>query len=68
MVLKGNIAYAQDLQNRHVVIKVVQAQTDEYCILRFLHEQKPEILKENCIIPVLDLLPIKGFYFAVMPR
>ncbi|PPQ88578.1 hypothetical protein CVT25_009958 [Psilocybe cyanescens] len=65
---KGKIAYAQDSLNRHVVIKIVPLESHEYRILRFLHQQRPETLKENCIIPVLDMLPIEGFCFVVMPR
>ncbi|KAH9477423.1 hypothetical protein JR316_0009636 [Psilocybe cubensis] len=62
--IKGNIAYAQDVQNRHVVIKIVPKHTEEYRILRFLHAQKLDTLKENGILPVLDLLPTEGYYFA----
>ncbi|PPQ78844.1 hypothetical protein CVT25_010630 [Psilocybe cyanescens] len=65
---RGKIAYAQDSLNRHVVIKIVPAGTEEYRILRFLNEQKLETLKDNCVIPVLDLLPVEGFWFVVMPR
>ncbi|PPQ86316.1 hypothetical protein CVT25_005617 [Psilocybe cyanescens] len=64
----GKVAFAQDSLNRHVAIKIVRAETDEYRILHFLSQQKLETLKENCVIPVLDLLPIEGFWFAVMPR
>lgn len=46
----------------------MRTETDEYRILHFLSQQRPEILKENCVIPVFDMLPIEGFYFVVMPR
>ncbi|PPQ80617.1 hypothetical protein CVT25_001646, partial [Psilocybe cyanescens] len=64
----GKVAFAQDSLNQHVAIKIVRAETDEYRILQFLSQQKLETLKENCIIPVLDLLPVEGFWFVVMPR
>ncbi|KIM35890.1 hypothetical protein M413DRAFT_449518 [Hebeloma cylindrosporum] len=64
----GAILYAQDSQNRHVAIKLVRDGTDELRILRFLSEQNLETLKENCVIPVLDIFPADGFWFAVMPR
>ena len=46
----------------------MRANSDEYRILRFLKEQNLETLQENCVIPVLDLLPANGFWLAVMPR
>lgn len=60
--------FAQDALKRHVAIKLVRDNTDEYRVLRFLTQQDPSMLKENCVIPVLDLLPTEGFWFAVMPR
>uniref|UniRef100_A0A8H7XM71 Uncharacterized protein n=1 Tax=Psilocybe cubensis TaxID=181762 RepID=A0A8H7XM71_PSICU len=64
----GKIAFAQDSLKRHVAIKLVRDDTEEYRVLRFLSQQSMDVLKANCIIPVLDLLPIEGFWFAVMPR
>ncbi|KDR82383.1 hypothetical protein GALMADRAFT_237664 [Galerina marginata CBS 339.88] len=64
----GNVAFAQDSLGRHVAIKIVENNSDEYRILGFLSQQSLEELKENCIIPVLELLSIDGFCFAVMPR
>ncbi|PPR07269.1 hypothetical protein CVT26_012429 [Gymnopilus dilepis] len=64
----GKVAFAQDSRHRHVAIKIVQDGTDEYRILRFLSEQPLDVLEANCILPVLELLPIEGFWFAVMPR
>uniref|UniRef100_A0A8H8CDK7 Protein kinase domain-containing protein n=1 Tax=Psilocybe cubensis TaxID=181762 RepID=A0A8H8CDK7_PSICU len=64
----GKVAYAQDSANRHVVIKIVPNGTEEYRVLEFLKSQTLEDLKENCVMPVLDLLPIEGYYFAIMPR
>ncbi|KAF9560144.1 hypothetical protein CPC08DRAFT_494012 [Agrocybe pediades] len=62
------VVFAQDRQNRHVAIKLVRRGTDECRILEFLKEQPLETLKENCVLPVLDILPIDGFCFVVMPR
>ncbi|PPQ80618.1 hypothetical protein CVT25_001647, partial [Psilocybe cyanescens] len=64
----GKIVFAQDSLLRHVAIKLVRADTDEYRVLQFLNQQKWDVLKENCVIPVLEMLPIEGFWFAVMPR
>ncbi|KAH9477406.1 Serine/threonine-protein kinase 1 [Psilocybe cubensis] len=66
--MTGKVVFAQDTHKRHVAIKIVHADTDEYRVLRFLSQQNLEVLKENCILPVLDLLPNDGFWFAVMPR
>ncbi|KAF9474164.1 hypothetical protein BDN70DRAFT_816162 [Pholiota conissans] len=64
----GKVMFAQDSQLRHVAIKLVLDQSDEYRILRLLYEKGTEIARENCVIPVLDLLPFGEFWFAVMPR
>ncbi|PPQ83767.1 hypothetical protein CVT25_000116 [Psilocybe cyanescens] len=64
----GKVMFAQDFLKRHVAIKLVQDDTDEYRVLRYLSQQNLDILKENCIIPILDLIPVEGFWFAVMPR
>uniref|UniRef100_A0A8H7XQI3 Protein kinase domain-containing protein n=1 Tax=Psilocybe cubensis TaxID=181762 RepID=A0A8H7XQI3_PSICU len=66
--MTGKAGFAQDALGRHVAIKIVRADTDEYRILRFLHEQSLDTLKENSIIPVLELIPNGAFWFAVMPR
>ncbi|KAF9553087.1 hypothetical protein CPC08DRAFT_698058 [Agrocybe pediades] len=62
------VAFAQDRQNRHVAIKLVRLGTDECRILEFIKEQPLDTLKENCVLPVLDILPIDGFCFVIMPR
>ncbi|KDR82381.1 hypothetical protein GALMADRAFT_151521 [Galerina marginata CBS 339.88] len=67
-VSTANIAFAQDSFGRHVAIKIVQDNTDEYRILRLLSQKTREELKDNCVIPVLELLPIEGFWFTIMPR
>ncbi|KAF4610649.1 hypothetical protein D9613_007165 [Agrocybe pediades] len=64
----GKVVFAQDDQNRHVAIKLVRLGSDEHRILQFLRDQPLDTLKENCVLPVLDILPIDGFCFVVMPR
>ncbi|KAF8177832.1 other/AgaK1 protein kinase [Pholiota molesta] len=64
----GRVIYAQDSQLRHVAIKLILADGEEYRILRFLHDKGPETLQANCILPVLDFLPFNDFLFVVMPR
>ncbi|KAF9562453.1 hypothetical protein CPC08DRAFT_687690 [Agrocybe pediades] len=64
----GEVALAQDSKNRHVAIKIVHQDSDEHRILEFLRNQDLETLKEHCVVPVLDILSIKGFCFVVMPR
>ncbi|KAF8174269.1 other/AgaK1 protein kinase [Pholiota molesta] len=64
----GKVVYAQDSERRHVAIKLVLDDSEEYRILCFLREQGFDTLKENCIIPILDLVPFRGFWLAVMPR
>ncbi|KAH9477456.1 hypothetical protein JR316_0009669 [Psilocybe cubensis] len=66
--MTGKVGFAQDVLGRHVAVKIVHADTDEYRILRFLHEQSLDTLRENSIIPVLELIPNGAFWFAVMPR
>ncbi|KAF8880445.1 kinase-like domain-containing protein [Gymnopilus junonius] len=66
--IRGKVVFAQDSLGRHVAIKLVRDNTDEHRILQFLHQQPLELLQENCVVPILDLLPIEGFWFAVMPR
>ncbi|KAF8909770.1 kinase-like domain-containing protein [Gymnopilus junonius] len=66
--MSGKVVFAQDSGGRHVAMKLVRDGTDEYRVLRFLSQQSLETLKANCILPVLDLIPIDGFWFVVMPR
>lgn len=51
-----------------MAIKIVPAGSEEYKVLDSLQQQDLETLKEKCVIPVLDVLPIDGFSFVVMPR
>ncbi|KAJ3506405.1 hypothetical protein NLJ89_g6885 [Agrocybe chaxingu] len=64
----GKVVFAQDVHGRHVAIKLVPNNTDELRILQLLNQQSLKALEENCLIPVLEFLPIKGFCFVVMPR
>ncbi|KAF9563628.1 hypothetical protein CPC08DRAFT_632647, partial [Agrocybe pediades] len=65
---RGKVMFAQDRQYRHVAIKIVRLETDEYRIYEFLKDQPLETLEANCVLPILDILPINGFAFVVMPR
>ncbi|KAF4620356.1 hypothetical protein D9613_000110 [Agrocybe pediades] len=64
----GKVMFAQDRQGRHVAIKLVRLETEEYRILEFLRDLPLDTLEENCVLPVLNILPIEGFCFVVMPR
>ncbi|PPQ82692.1 hypothetical protein CVT25_009422 [Psilocybe cyanescens] len=66
--ISGKVFFAQDSLNRHVAIKIVRADTDELKIFDFLKLQSLATLEENCVIPVLDILPADGFSFVVTPR
>ncbi|KAG2006977.1 other/AgaK1 protein kinase [Coprinopsis cinerea AmutBmut pab1-1] len=64
----GVLAFAQDQQGRHVVIKLVPNESDELRIYELLRAQDIETLKEYCILPILDILTSTTHSFAVMPR
>ncbi|KAF7760335.1 hypothetical protein Agabi119p4_11011 [Agaricus bisporus var. burnettii] len=68
--LSGKIAYAQETHDpsHHVAIKLIVTDSEEHRILRFLQSQGMEAVKENCLIPVLDILSNGPFSFVVMPR
>ncbi|KAJ3501983.1 hypothetical protein NLJ89_g9094 [Agrocybe chaxingu] len=65
-----NTIFAQDSRGRHVVIKIVQRDSEEYRILDFLrqHVDWSDFDNFSYVIPVLDLLPYEGNWLAVMPR
>ncbi|KAF9563614.1 hypothetical protein CPC08DRAFT_721564 [Agrocybe pediades] len=65
---RGKVMFAQDGQNRHVAIKLIRRESDEHHILEFLRTQPLDTLKENCVLPVLDILPNDNFCFVIMPR
>lgn len=67
-IAQGNVVFAQDELGRHAAIKLVPDDTDELKIYQMLKKESLETLKENCVLPVLDLLPIPGYWFVVMPR
>ncbi|XP_006455020.1 hypothetical protein AGABI2DRAFT_180241 [Agaricus bisporus var. bisporus H97] len=58
----GKIAYAQEIHDpsHHVAIKLIVTDSEEHHILQFLHLQGIKILKEICLIPVLDILSNGG--------
>jgi hypothetical protein len=62
------VALAQDSELRHVVIKVLLSDSEEFKVLNFLQQEKI-LLDQFCgVIPVLDMLPFGTFQFAVLPR
>ncbi|RDB18101.1 hypothetical protein Hypma_000978 [Hypsizygus marmoreus] len=68
--LGGRVISAQDKWNRHVSLRLVKDASDEYKILRRISEE-PGILSQDsfdCVIPVLDFLPLDGHWVVVMPR
>ncbi|KAK0455798.1 uncharacterized protein EV420DRAFT_1217401, partial [Desarmillaria tabescens] len=62
------VFYAQDSEGRHVVLKHVCGNSQEYRILRFLQSQGFQAMEENCIMPVLELIEHKENWLVVMPR
>lgn len=65
---QGKFVFAQDTQRRHVAIKLTRIGSEEYRIMRFLHEQNLEDMQRHCILPILELLHCHDACFAVMPR
>ncbi|KAF8510461.1 kinase-like domain-containing protein [Hysterangium stoloniferum] len=65
--LWDRVAYAQDAQSRHVVIKFVKGGSDHYRVFRFLYDRKVEA-ESHCIVPILDFLKYDEDWFVVMPR
>ncbi|CAA7265454.1 unnamed protein product [Cyclocybe aegerita] len=51
----GKVLFAQDSQSRHVAIKIVKDDGDEYRVLQFLQQQPHKILRSHCLIPALDM-------------
>ena len=67
---QARILPAQDSQNRHVVVKVISENSEEYRIVSYLHQLSsihPKDSLEN-VVPILDLLKCDKYCFAVMPR
>ncbi|KAG6849971.1 hypothetical protein H0H93_003160 [Arthromyces matolae] len=66
----GNIAYAQDREGRHVVIKAILSGSEEARVLEFLHRQGvPSSIDDfHHIMPIVDFLAHEGHWLAVMPR
>lgn len=67
---QGKIAYGQETRNssHHVAIKLIMTDSEEHRILQFLQSQGMKVLKDNCLVPVLDVLSNGPFSFVVMPR
>ncbi|XP_006462233.1 hypothetical protein AGABI2DRAFT_119092 [Agaricus bisporus var. bisporus H97] len=62
--------FAQETQSpsHHVAIKLIVTDSEEHRILKFLQSQGMEVMKENCLFPILDILWNGAFCFAIMPR
>ncbi|KIY46499.1 kinase-like protein, partial [Fistulina hepatica ATCC 64428] len=61
------IFFAQDEKGRHVAIKLVKKDSDEYKIAQILLE-KGDAAGNHCVIPVLDIIDCEEHAFMVMPR
>ncbi|KAG2006966.1 other/AgaK1 protein kinase [Coprinopsis cinerea AmutBmut pab1-1] len=64
----GSLVFAQDQQGHHVAIKLVPNDSDEIRIYELIHARDHETLKEQCTLPVLDILSSTTHSFVVMPR
>ncbi|KIM38156.1 hypothetical protein M413DRAFT_447921 [Hebeloma cylindrosporum] len=62
------VALAQDSESRHVVIKVLLSDSEEFKVLNFLRQEKILLDRFCGVIPVLDMLSFGAFQFAVLPR
>ncbi|KAF9000479.1 hypothetical protein BDQ17DRAFT_1245556 [Cyathus striatus] len=62
------IFYAQDTESRHVIIKFLRSDSDEYRVLRLIHETDIHSLEQACVLPVLDLLQLGNHWLSVTPR
>lgn len=63
-------AYAQDEEGRHVIVKPVQEDTDEFRILECLFNEKSLLdpTRNIGVIPVIDILRREDQAFVIMPR
>ncbi|KAH6905077.1 other/AgaK1 protein kinase [Coprinopsis sp. MPI-PUGE-AT-0042] len=64
----GAACYAQDMLGRHVLIKMVAANSDELQIYEILHQSGLDVVRENCLVPVLGIIYLKQVSLIVMPR
>ncbi|KAG6886681.1 hypothetical protein C0995_005905 [Termitomyces sp. Mi166 len=67
---RGTIAFAQTTQGQHVAVKAILDGSEEFRVLKYLHNQGvPGSMDDfHHVIPVLDLLACEGHWLAVMPR
>ncbi|KIY48628.1 kinase-like protein, partial [Fistulina hepatica ATCC 64428] len=59
--------FAQDEKGRHVAIKLVKKDSDEYKIAQILLE-KGDAAVNHCVIPILEIIDCEEHAFMVMPR
>ncbi|KAJ3535293.1 hypothetical protein NMY22_g6551 [Coprinellus aureogranulatus] len=64
----GKIWFAHDSQNRHVAICLVPENSDELRVYEVIRAQTLETLRDVCLLPALDILPLSQYRFVVMPR
>lgn len=67
--LQGQVMYAQDVDGRHLAIKMVRT-AEEYKVLSLLKDQ-PRLRDPDSfvfVMPILDILPYDDHWFCVMPR
>lgn len=67
--LQGMHFFALDSLGRHVALKFIPGHSQEFRVLKFLHQQHA-VDPEFCtsIISVLELIPYEDNWFVVMPR
>ena len=58
---------AQDSESRHVVIKVLLSDSEEFRVLELLQQEK-DLQQFHGVIPVLDMLSFGVFQFVILPR
>ncbi|KAK0193800.1 hypothetical protein F5146DRAFT_402847 [Armillaria mellea] len=64
---RSMIFYAQDGEGRHVILKHVCGNSQEYRILRLLQSQGVQATEDYCVMPVLELIEYKENWLVVMP-
>ncbi|KAF9018094.1 kinase-like protein [Hymenopellis radicata] len=66
----GNVVFAQDKENRHVALKLVRRDSEEFRIMHFLLKAQNERPGKFIpgILPILEILPFAGHWLVVMPR
>ena len=61
------MAFAQDKEHRHVVVKIVKDDSDELRVMQHISAVS-DITRFNGVLPILDYLQFDRHWFVVMPR